>query len=326
MHLIDDFYYKEDYASLYCTEKYSTAIHKFEYEKGEFSFSHLGIKRIIEKIGNASLSEPYYDSQTPYGYGGMRINTNNLEFINESFDAYKKYCFEQNIIAEFFTFHPFLPFFESYSSQFDFLKRDREIVIVDISLSREERWSLYASNTRNILRNCEKLLKFTVSANLETFRQLYRSTMEKNQASNFYFFDDLYFEKLYNIEDCSLVAVEYSGSPISMAFLFHSGEIAHYHLSANDYKFSKLNGNYFLLDQSINYLSSIGCNKFLLGGGRTNAQDDSLFRFKQKFSPNRAPFYIGGLIFNDSKYLELCKLWQQIYLDRTNNYFLKYRL
>jgi len=43
-------------------------------------------------------------------------------------------------------------------------------------------------------------------------------------------------------------------------------------------------------------------NKFYLGGGRTNDDKDSLFRFKSTFSKNKLKFYISAEIFDIEKY------------------------
>lgn len=325
LNLEQDIYFQKAYAALYAAAGSQAYVDEFDYCEGNHSFKHIGIKRRISEIGGKAIQGDIYDMQTPYGYGGMLLNTGDARFISEAFKAYRAHCSKGHITAAFYTFHPFLPKFEEMKSQFNFLRKDREVVIVPLESSREDRWAGYASNTRNILRNCAKQLTYSLSDDLQAFKALYYQTMEKNKASNFYYFDDAYFEGLMNLKDCSLVSVEYEGKAISMAFLFHSDVLGHYHLSANDSAYSKLNGNYFLLEESIEFLKTKQLNYFMLGGGRTNAEDDSLYKFKRKFSSMTLPYYIGGMIFDEDKYAELCNLWQECNPEIKNNYFLKYR-
>lgn len=64
----------------------------------------------------------------------------------------------------------------------------------------------------------------------------------------------------------------------------------------------------------------------MLGGGRSNAANDSLFKFKSKFSPKSLPFYIAGKIYQPKIYEKLNQLWQQQNPNKRLNYFLKYRV
>ena len=115
------------------------------------------------------------------------------------------------------------------------------------------------------------------------------------------------------------------GKVISASFVLFGEELGHYHLSANDYENRKFNANYFILDSIFDIAHQKGIKQFHLGGGRTNAEDDSLLIFKSKFSAEKKNFYIAGKIFNKKKYQEYIKIWES--QSSTNvNYFLKYRL
>jgi L-amino acid N-acyltransferase YncA len=54
-----------------------------------------------------------------------------------------------------------------------------------------------------------------------------------------------------------------------------------------------------------------------LGGGRTSRPDDALLAFKAKFSPQRVPYYTGGLIYARGAYEQLAR--------GRNERFLSYR-
>ena len=69
-------------------------------------------------------------------------------------------------------------------------------------------------------------------------------------------------------------------------------DFCHYHLSANDYEMRKFNANYFMLDEMFDLAKLLGKKYFILGGGSSINQNDSLLSFKQKFSKLKKPFFI----------------------------------
>ncbi|MBC9875428.1 GNAT family N-acetyltransferase [Macrococcoides bohemicum] len=70
----------------------------------------------------------------------------------------------------------------------------------------------------------------------DEFIKLYTKTMKKNDASDYYFFDDALHDSLfedlkYNVMFCY---VKYEGKIISIAAILLGREILHYHLSGTD--------------------------------------------------------------------------------------------
>jgi len=323
MNLLNDIYYSKEYISLYLKE--NEEIFEFEYKEDNFIFYNIAIKRPITKIGNIDIGDGYFDLETAYGYGGFYLNTNNQEFVKNALGKYEQYCLEKKIIAEFIRFHPWNTFPQEQKEFLDMNSYDRDVVYVDLSLSKEKRWKNYASNTRNILRKCEKELVFQKSDNIEAFIELYEKTMEKNNATDFYYFSKEYYEQLINNENIKLYEIRQDGKIISMAFFMFRDEIGHYHLSANDYEMRRYNANYFILDQIFEIAKNKGKRYFLLGGGTTTDINDSLLKFKQKFSSLTKPFYISGKIYNNEIYSKYKQVWEQQSKEEIK-YFLKYRL
>ena len=324
INLLNDIYYTKKYADLYVDD--NSSLFHFEYREGGSLFINLAIKSPIDKIGLSDCNEGYYDLETPYGYGGFYINTKDTDFIGRAVEKYRKRCLEENIIAEFIRFHPFNPFPHEFGRLFDMCIYDRNVAVVDLQLSHEERWKQYSGNTRNILRKCSKTQTFQRTENIEKFINLYYETMKKNEADRFYFFIRQYFHDLLNLDGVYLYEVVYEGKTIAMSFFMYTSEIAHYHLSANDTDYLKLNANYFILDNAFEEAKKWGATYFLLGGGRTNDANDSLLKFKQKYSKITQPFYIAGMIYNSDKYREYVRNWESDNEGKGINYFLKYRL
>lgn len=323
MNPLNDIYYQKKYVELYL--KNGDQIFEFKHQFGTQIFYNLTIKRPITKIGNIDVQAGYYDLETAYGYGGIYSNSEDVEFLQQASDAYIKHCQEQNIIAEFTRFHPFNQTPQTMPDYFNFLSEDRDIVYVDTSLTQTERWAKYSKNTRNILRKCAKNLNFEPCTTLDDFITLYQKTMDKNAADSFYYFDRSYFERLISMPQVELYNVLYEGKVISSTFFLWGDDFGHYHLSANDYEYRAHNANYFILDSLFDVAGQKNIPKVQLGGGRTNQTDDSLLKFKHKFSPLSKSFSIAGKIFNKPIFDNYVDIWQK--QSQTDiPFFLKYRL
>jgi lipid II:glycine glycyltransferase (peptidoglycan interpeptide bridge formation enzyme) len=323
MNLSYDIYYSKEYISLYLKD--DEEIFEFEYKEGRHLFHNIAIKRPIKKIGNKKIDDGYFDLETVYGYGGFNTNTEDEAFISKALSEYEKKCKNEKIIAEFIRFHTFNEFPISHSNYLDMNIYDRDVVYVDLTLSRDERWKNYSTKTRNILRKCERELTFVRSDNIKKFIELYEKTMDKNNANEFYYFPKSYFEKLMKNKDIELYEIQKDGVVISSAFFMFSDAFGHYHLSANNYEMRQYNANYFILDKIFDVAKEKQKKYFILGGGTTSFKDDSLLKFKQKFSKERKPFYISGKIFNQKIYDEYTIKWKKQSINDIP-YFLKYRL
>ena len=326
MDLTKDIYYDKEYLSLYL--KKDEEIAEFSYKEDNYSFYHLAIKRPIKSIGEIKINDNYFDLETAYGYGGYYSNTSNIDFLNRALNKFDIYCKDNNIIAEFSRIHPFNKTPCDIKAYYDFFVLDRKTISVNTSLSTEKRWETYPSKLRTIIRKCKKELTFRKTTNLDAFIGLYEKTMLKNNADDFYYFDKSYFESLLKLKNVELYEVLHNDNVISASFVLFGQDIGHYHLSANDYENRKFNANYFILDSIFDIANEKGIKEFHLGGGRTNTEDDTLLRFKSKFSPSTQNFYISGKIHDKDIYNKYITLWEKG-KDKHIEYpkfFLKYRL
>ncbi len=322
--LVKDTYYQTDYSALYKTD--SSEVFNFEYQEGQHRILFSSIKRQIKEVSGVSVEEKLYDLETPYGYGGPTSNCDDTTFLENAFKAYKNECASQNIVCEFIRFHPFNPLCKQ-SQLYDFHVQERTVVIVNLEISAEERWAKYSKTTRNILRKTnKKLQRVKETSGLDDFCKLYELTMDKNKASEFYYFPKEYFNQLSNVAGVELLGVELDNETVSIGFFMHGKELAHYHLSANNSDLLRENGNYALLDYAFDNAKEKGCRWMMLGGGRTSDENDSLFKFKAKFSDLTLPFYIGGLDFLPEKRTELNKIWKANNKDNKLNMFQLYRM
>ena len=320
MNLSNDIYYNDDYVSLYIKE--NEELFSFEYKEGTKTFINKTIKRPILKIGNTQVDDGFYDLETAYGYGGFYTNTDDVIFINKAMKEYTQKCKDENIVAEFVRFHPFNKFPIDYTNLLNFNIHDRNVVVKKLS---ENIMASYNAKVRNAVKRATEKVEIQESENIDKFIELYNATMEKNDATDFYFFDKQYYINLLKSNEVKLYEVLHQDEVIAMGFFMFSSDIAHYHLSANSDISYKLNSNYALLDTMFHKAQELGIKYFLLGGGTTTEENDPLLKFKTKFSKELKPFYISGKIYNKEIYVKYNKLWEA----QTNEdikYFLKYRL
>lgn len=306
--LPEDIYFQYDYSNLY-TIDVNNELFEYTYRENDKYVLFRSIKRPITQVAGVLVEEELYDLETHYGYGGPLTNNNDVCFLSRAFLCYKEYCRNKKIVSEFIRFHPFNSM-STVSNLFDFVEHERDVVIVDLECSSDERRQRYSKTTRNIVKKAQKTL--TVSSSNEctdSFITLYYETMKHNKANDFFYFDDKYFNALSKIEGVTLVSIENEQALVSSGFFMCGHDLAHYHLSANNRDFFKDNGNYLLLDAAFELAKLRGCKRMMLGGGRTSSPEDSLFKFKKKFSPEVMPFYIAGLDFWPSKRKELNKVW-----------------
>lgn len=285
----------------------------------------------------------YYDFETAYGYGGPVANTDDEKWCHDAFEAIHNFLGEKKYVCGFTRFHPLYSnetlvkesnckVENNGSSQ---LIYDRQTVAVDTSHSIDDIWkNQISSKNRNMIRKAEKnRLVYNAEYDFESYDEfihLYRKTMERLVADDFYFFDDSYFEKLReNLLGCSFLGtVRKDDKLICAAIFMYLGEYGHYHLEGSDWNYSSLGANNYLLWETACEMHNLGIKEFHLGGGTSSSQDDSLFKFKKAFSKNLKKFYIGKEIFNVPVYEQLCNDWEQNNFEKIHIYgnrLLKYR-
>ena len=302
--LKSDVYYSNEYVDLYLTQGAKKFV--FEYCEGENHMEFSGILRRITEVAGIELDEELYDIESVYGYSGPIANNSEPDFLTRAVEAYKEHCVSQNVVCEFMRLHP-LANWEKVSSHFDLYNLDRNVVVKELTCSNDEELLVsYPKKTRNIIRKTRNNLTISNSEeHLDFFVQAYYDTMKKNGALDFYFFDQKYFNELISNPNVTLITVLHNEEPVSGGFFMAGENYGHYHLSANTDASYNINANYALLDAAFGHFMRIGINKVLLGGGRTNDPQDSLFKFKCKFSTVTTPFYIAGYDFMPNKRIQL---------------------
>ncbi len=328
-----DIYFTPEYLKIQENEGYGKAF-CFTFKKGNNIALYPFLKNKIssEKF---KLNEKYFDIETPYGYGGPILNSDNQKFTEDFYEAFHKYCVDSNIIAEFVRYHPFCENFpnKKYIPNF----KDRNTVIINLTKNYYDIWEKeYHSKNRNIIRKAQNggmkihIISHPSLKDIEIFSEIYLKTMKKLNADEFYFFSSKYIRNTFvNLSKNTYLfnVLNKENEIVCTSIFFHYQNNFHYHLSARTEK-SDNTVNNFLIDSAIQFAQSIGCLKLHLGGGRTNHEEDTLLKFKQSFSKDKGEFYIGKKIHNETIYNHVINEWETQNPDKKEdlkNILLRYK-
>lgn len=277
----------------------------------------------------------WYDIEGAYGYNGVISDSLDPAFRQSFHEAFRGFCREEGIIAEFTRFHPGLrnhAFSESYLD----IRCDRQTVQINLEGDYASIWEQqYSGRNRNMIRKAEQIGLQCVfgssMADYKRFSEMYAVTMKAAKAPAFYLFPESYFQGLYEMAaDKRLLLWAVMGGQVvaGIVLLFHASRM-HYHLSARIEGEAPSSATNFLLDQAVKLAQERNCLSFHLGGGRSPAADDLLLTFKSSFSQHRLNFYTGRHIHQPQAYQSLVSRWDQLHPEEAKarkDYLLRYRL
>lgn len=307
--MLPDIYFDKNFGKLY-EEIENAKATVFEFESSSGKIRHQFMMREIPDI------EGYYDIVTPYGYGGPLITecTGDRSVLAEEFaEAFRKYCDENKIVSEFVRFHPIV------NNQADFRNIYETVYMhntvgTDIANHADPVQEEFSKSCRKTIRQVMKndvTCRVTESPkNLDTFIPIYYDTMDRDKASDYYYFPKSYFETClkYYRENILLVEALYEEQVIAAGFYFVYNGIIQAHLSGTKEGFLTLSPAYMLKYETVRWAKENKISVIHYGGGTSNSESDSLYLFKKKFTKNTEfGFYIGKKIWNEKIYNELCE-------------------
>ena len=161
---------------------------------------------------------------------------------------------------------------------------------------------------------------------INDFKKIYISTMDRNDATKYYYFNDNFFNDTINSLDKNLfIANAYYGNKIiASSLIMRHSKYLHYHCSGALREYRKLQANNLLLYEVAKWGNENGYEKFHLGGGY-ESESDSLYKFKKSFSKlEDNDFYIGKKIHNIELYNNLTAIVNETKTDKSS-FFPEYR-
>lgn len=276
-------------------------------------------ERFKGKIGEGEL----FDLATPYGYGGWIIEGDNSAKL---FETYKCWCVNNGIISEFVRFHPVIENHVHSFGAYDVIALGNTVTL-DLK-TPEIIWSNITSKNRNVIRKAKKngvcIYNGRFPDIYDRFKEIYDETMVKDEADDYYFFENKFYESILNDlpYNSQVFYALYEGKVVSAAIMLFANGRINYHLSGSKREYSFLAATNLLLYETALWGSANGYDTFYLGGG-VGSSEDSLFKFKKSFYRNDdlKRFYIGKKIFNQEKYDELLEIRGNV----GSEYFPQYR-
>ena len=291
-----------------------------------------GLRAIYVFMMRPTEEPGVFDSITPYGYGGVLFEGNVTEINQKSFwQAYLAKMKEINIIDNFVRYHPVLANavpMKGITNVIDLGKT----VAMDLA-SPEVIWNNIHSKNRNMIRKAEKNgIEIHHGKGLElfeNFRRIYNATMQKDNAEEYYYFGEKFYESIHNDlhDNYEMFWATYQDKIIAMSIMIFANGRLNYHLSGSDIEYRNLAPSNLLLYKAALWGCEQGMKTFHLGGG-VGSGEDSLFKFKIAFNKNSDyQFSIGKEIFDQEKFDELIRLREASdpSFDKESKFFPTYR-
>lgn len=275
-----------------------------------FYYENSDIRGIYVYMKRETVIEGFYDSISPYGYGGFlvegNINDRNLQLL---WSAYSDKMKEEHIIDNFVRYHPVLKNAFLMNGCTDVINIGKTVTM-DIS-SEEIIWHNIHSKNRNMIRKAEKngvVIKHGKGLELfDEFIKIYNATMDKDKASPYYYFKPEFYNSIHRDlnNNYEMFWAEYMGKIIAMSIMIYANGHLNYHLSGSDIAYRNLEPSNLLLYKAAMWGCLNGMKTFHLGGG-IGASEDNLFKFKIAFNRfSDCQFSISKQIFDKEKYDKL---------------------
>ncbi|MCL6458400.1 MAG: GNAT family N-acetyltransferase [Gorillibacterium sp.] len=308
-----DIYYSPNYCKIPENNKEGTA-QLFVYREGDSVVCYPYLMRRINDLSLPAardLDRDFYDIITPYGYGGPIMNVvdegDRLRLGSSFGEAFGDYCKQVGIVSEFVRFHPILENYKYYKTVNP--TNIRQTVCIDLS---KDIMANLKNTCRNRVRYAKKHSLMVVRENpyeLSAFMDMYYATMNKNNASNYYYFSANYFRDTVNLlgeQNISLFSVKLMEKVIASAYFIHSHDYVSYHLTGSDESYLNYAPYNILLTEAAISFQALGYKYLHLGGGYKG--NDELFRFKSTFTRDEPlDFYVGRKIHDGEIYQRLSK-------------------
>jgi len=299
----------------------------FYYHDDDLSAINVVMKRDIaddKNFNDLIEKEKYYDLATPYGYGGWLIQGNGDK--NKIFEQFTKWCLENKIISEVIRFHPILNNQEPLREIYDVLDLGKTIAM-DLN-SEDLIWSNFTTQNRGKIK---KAIKNEVSIHhdlnpdtLQDFKKIYEITMNKDHATDYYYFKDDFYDSVVNDlkDSAEIFYARWNDMTIAATIILKCNERLTYHLSGVITEYRNVQATNLMLYEVAKWGANNGFKTFHLGGG-VGSKEDDLYIFKKSFNKKDAYQYsIGRKIYNEELYNYLLDLRKEV---ENPNYFPKYR-
>ena len=282
------------------------------------------VTNLVLPVLKRTITGDFFELTSAYGYGGF-YGWGNLN--ESSINELKLFLKNERIVHLFIRHDPMKQNHRILPQNFTELNRKTYSIKCDKHANDHNVQKFVNSKFRRAIRRANQYqLNFSFdqingkNSKYQKFIKQYYNTMVKNNAMEFYFFDNNYFGKIRDLKDTFLylASVEtIDGDLLASAIFFvqTEHEWSHYHLGGSN---NSCHAMELLFSNVAKSLHQLGCPNLHLGGGHTLDGSDGLSRFKRKISDNEHEFFVSKIASDDRLSADLR---QNITLERPN-YFL----
>ncbi|MEO0268458.1 MAG: GNAT family N-acetyltransferase [candidate division WOR-3 bacterium] len=294
---------------IFYTPKYIEIFSK--YEDGEplfFYYENDKGKVFSPFIKRKIKSNNFFDISTPYGCGGLLVESQDKHSLTKEFyKELKIFLLDNKIVAEFGRLHPY--FFDKSLIQENFITN---FVTFSVFIDLREKFEKIVKNLRRdhrarIKRAIKEGVEVKISRedrDIEIFYTLYIETMRRKNARDFYFFPLWLIKELVSSFENAYIFIAFLKEiPISSSLFLSYNKFFHYFLTGSNFNYRNYGGNRIIIYEAIKFAKEKGFEIMHLGGGMKG--EDELFLFKSGFSNWHLPYYVYGVIHNEKVYNEL---------------------
>ena len=287
---------------------------QYVFESKTGCIKNLIIKREIPRLVDG---EQYYDIVTPYGYGGPYIESCVEGKKDQLLEEYKvnfgRYCNANKIVSEFVRFHPIINNGRDFSRIYE-AQCIRQTVGTNLE-SDDPVANEFSKSARKYVRRAVRdgvIWRVTEGPrDVSQFVDIYYSTMDRDNATDYYYFPLEYFNKCLELFRDHILFVEaiFHEKTIAAGFYLCYGDTIHAHLSGTLKEYLHLSPAYIIKYATAMWGKENGYKRIHYGGGTSNSLEDPLFLFKSKFTKNTFyDFYVGRVVWNQPVYDRLVEM------------------
>jgi len=260
---------------------------------GQEFLAPLLIRDLPPELGAPSS---WCDAITPYGYPTpLMTPSEDARDLEHFLRTFRDKAAELGIVTAFFRLHPLLELPRVALEPYGKLIQHGQTVFLDLNLTPELMWRQVRHDHREDINKLKRRgfrAVFDDWSRYDEFIAVYRSTMERVGADEFYFFSDAYFADLRAalgsaLHLCAVLSPE--GEFASGGLFTETGKTAQGFLAGTNPKYLRMAPAKLSIYSEALESKRLGNLVFHLGGG-LGGRDDALFRSKTGFSRLRADF------------------------------------
>lgn len=272
----------------------------------------------LRRITHNACGEPVdfvcYDIATPLLYGGPLLDAGpgaDRETVLARFwQRLRRWALAEGVVTEIHRINPVAAATEGYPGA---LTEQAPHIVKNLDGRSDA--ELFADSSKGFRRNVRRaeaagleIIIDDTGLRLDDFLRLHRETMERNRAGSGFYCEREFFEMLHDSfpgQVSYLYALD-DDRPVSVEMIVFCGRIAYALLGASDFRGLATGANSLLSLWAFGYARDRGASDYVLTGGVTNTEDDSLLRYKLSMAKSgRRSYRTAGQVIDEARYAQL---------------------